>query len=146
MARAQFSLTFTSLITVGLFGMWLEFQARDSSGTGAVLGLLLMLGAIVGLLITFRRDLRESESEKRVGWERTKAKGGLSHVLGQVALGVLSWYLLLLLSLLADVYWNRESWGAALRHLRGQSTLGVLVAAICGLWAVGWWSYQKRKC
>jgi hypothetical protein len=146
MSRTRFLLTFAPLVSLGLFGVWLGFQTREPSDPRLLVSPLLVLGVLVGLLITFRRDLREPEAEKRAEWERTKAKGKPRHVVSLVGFGMLSWVLLLLLpSLLVDVYWGGESWGVTLQHLRRHAALGVLVAAICGLWAMAWWSSQERK-
>jgi hypothetical protein len=145
MSRTRFFFTYIFLMALGLFGMWLGFRTRDASDLGTVLGALLVLGATVGLLFTFRHDLREPESEKRAEWERAKAKGRRHHVLSQIGFGVLCWVLMLLPSLLVDVYWGGGPWDAALLYLKMQAVLGVLVVAICGLWGLMWWSYQVRK-
>jgi hypothetical protein len=145
MSRTGFLLTFCLLVSMGLFGMSLGFQTRDPSDPRLLLGVLLVLGVVVGLIAAFRRDLREPEGEKRAEWQRTKAKGRLRHVLGQIGSGALFWGLLLLLSLLVEVYWGGKSLGVTLQHLRRQSALGVLVAVICGIWALTWWSHQERK-
>jgi len=144
MSRTRFLLTFTPLVSLGLFGVWLGSHFAPSDPR-MLLGPLLVLGVIIGLLIVFRRDLREPESEKRADWERTKAKGKRHHVLSQIGLAVLHWGQLFLVLLLLELYWGGWSWDATLRHLRRYAAPGVLVAAICGLWALAWWSYQERK-
>jgi hypothetical protein len=145
MSRTRFLIAFSLLVSLGLFGMWLGRQTRDSWDPTSLLGLLLVAGAVVGLIVAFRRDLREPEEERRAEWERTQAKGRLRHVLIQVGLGAFVWGLFLLISLLVDVYRGGEYWGAALQYLGRHAALGALVAAICGLWALVWWSRQERK-
>lgn len=145
MSRTRFLITLTPLVSLGFFGMWLGFKTRDPSDVRMLLGFLLVLGATVGLLIAFRRDLREPEGEGRAEWERTKAKGRRRHVLSQIGFGALYWVLLSLVLLLVELYRDAGAWGASLRHLRWQAALGVLTAGICGLWALAWWSYQERK-
>jgi hypothetical protein len=145
MYKMRFLLTFTFLVSIGFFGTWLGFQTRDPSDVRMLLGPLLVLAAMVGLLIAFRRDLHKPEGEKRAEWERTKAKGKRNYVLGQIGFFLLSWVPLSLFSLVDDVYWGGESRGVTLQHLRSRAAVGVLVAAICGPRALMRWSYQERK-
>jgi hypothetical protein len=145
MSRMRFLLTFTFLVSIGLFGTWLGFQTDDPSDIRMLLGLLLVLAAMVGILIAFRRDLHKPEGEKRAEWERAKAKGKRHYVLGQIGSVLLPWVLLSLLSLVDDVYWGGKSRDVTLQHLRSRAAVGVLVAAICSLWALMRWSYQERK-
>ena len=145
MSRTRFFLTFAPLFSLGLFGVWLGFQTHDPADPRMLLGPLLVLGAVVGLLTAFRRDLREPEGEERAEWERTKAKGKLRHVVSQVGSGVLFWVKLMLLALLIDVYLGGEPRDVTLRHYMSQAALGLLVAVVCGLWALAWWSLQERK-
>jgi peptidoglycan/LPS O-acetylase OafA/YrhL len=144
MSGKKFLLIHILLITFGSFGLWVGLGASGTSEPRMWLGFLIVMGVGVGLLVAFHRDLREPESEKRAEWERAKARGRLSYVLGQVGLWAFTWGAFLLFSI-CELYLEGEGWGAVMQPIRRHAGFGVLGAVIYGVWSLSWWHRQEKK-
>jgi hypothetical protein len=106
-------------------------------------GLTLLLGAAVGLVIVYQRDLRPSQQEKWVQWQRIKAKGKTRYVLTQMLWTQVVW-LPIVLGSLFEIYKN------GLGYSRSLPPWSWVVLAITGapfafVYSVVWWRRQERK-
>jgi hypothetical protein len=144
MSGKAFTLSFISLLAVGLAGFWLVSGSPGQSAFRLAAGLSLMLAAVAGFLIVFRHDVKMTEAEKMAEWAKAKAQGRGRFVLRQLLNTLLAFLLVPLLGL-CRAYFNNRPVGAALEGLGTLGiTSGVLALLVC-LWAVAWWHSQEKK-
>jgi drug/metabolite transporter (DMT)-like permease len=121
------------IVILGLLGLWLGSHLQFW------LGLIMFLGAAACFVVLFRRDLRPTEQERRIGWKRAEAKGKFRFVARQVLLSELA-LLPLLAADLFNSYRNRELWNP-----RWLLTMCALMAGGSVLSSLVWWYFQERR-
>lgn len=143
MSEKNFALAYTPLMVLGFLGVWLGFQTDDPTDFRFWFGFIMVLGAVLGLIVVFRRDLRPTKQEKSIEWKRIESKGKLRFVLIQVLLSEVG-MLPLLATDLFEVY-QRDMSRASLQALSWLLIIAILVAVFSCLWAVMWWHSQERR-
>ena len=143
MSRTNLAINYLLIVTLAILGLWLGSVSVDSGDVRRWIGLTLLLCAVGGLVLIYRRDLRPSVREKEIAWQRIKAKGKLRYVVGQVLLSQLVW-LPLLFGGLFDIYkygtWHYVPWPPW-----WWMVLAALGAPIAVIYSMSWWHRQERK-
>ena len=109
MSRTNLAIAYLLIVILGIIGVWFGSVAFDSGDFRRSLGFTLLIGAAVGLVIVYRRDLHPSQQEKRIQWQRIKAKGKVRYVLAQILWTQVVWLPIFLGGLL-EIYKN-GTWG-----------------------------------
>ena len=143
MSGKAFALWFTPFFALGLVGVWL-FGGHQHSGIRFAAGLCLTLGAIAGLLITFRRDLWTPEAEKRAEWAKARARGRRNYVMREVLKA-----LTCLLVTVATIIGGQLAWGlpkeAVWSTARMYGSIAAITAPLAILHSLWLWRRQEKK-
>jgi hypothetical protein len=143
MSRKAFAIVYGCIVTLGLVGVWLGYTGSDSGDFRRWAGMALLLGAAVGLAIVFREDLRVSQREKHIAWQRLKTRGRGRYVIVQVLRSQVIWLPLLFGGALA-LYRNR-TWPSFARPDRSWIVLAAISAAFSFVYSMTWWRRQERR-
>jgi len=145
MSRKAFAIVYGCFVMLALLGAWLGYP-RTGSGSGdfrLLAGMVLILGAAVGLAIVFRRDLRTSPGEKQIEWRSIRAQGRARYVTVQILTSQLIWLPLVGGSAL-EIYRNR-TWPAFTRPDWSWIALAAISAAFSFVYSMTWWRRQERR-
>jgi ABC-type dipeptide/oligopeptide/nickel transport system permease component len=144
MSGKAFALGFIPLFGVGLTGAWLLLGGHLQSGPRFAAGLCLTLGAVAGLLIVFRRELRETEAEKRARWAKVKAHGKRSYVVREALRSIACLLLPAAALIVAQVLRGRPG-EELLYTARMYTYLAAVGAPLTILLALWWWHRQEKR-
>ena len=143
MSRTNLAIAYLLIVTSAILGVWLGSVATDSGDFRRWIGLTLLLGAVAGLVLIYRRDLRPSATEKELEWQRIKAKGKVRYVVVQILFSQLVW-----LTVLLEGLFQFYKYGT-LRSLSLPPWWWMVMAGICApfafVYSVTWWRRQERK-
>ena len=143
MSRTNLAISYLLIVTLAISGLWLGSASVDSGDARRWIGLTLLLCAVAGLLLVYRRDLRLSAREKELEWQRIKGKGKVRYVVGQVLLSQLVW-LPLLFGGLFDIY-RYGTWHSVSLPPWWWMVLAALGAPMAFIYSMSWWHRQERK-
>jgi hypothetical protein len=143
MSRMNLAISYLLIITMGILGLWLGSVSVDSGDVRRWIGLMLLLCAVGGLVLVYRRDLRLSAKEKELEWQRIKSMGKVRYVVGQVLLSQLVW-LPLLIGRLFEIY-KYGTWSSASLPPWWWVVLAALGAPLAFIYSMSWWHRQERK-
>jgi hypothetical protein len=143
MSQTNLAIAYFFIVILGITGVWFASVAVDSGDFRGWLGFTLLLGAAVGLVIVYQRDLRPSLQEKRIEWQRIKAKGKVRYVLAQILWTQVVWLPIFLGGLL-EIYKN-GTWGLHSLPPWWWVVLALLGAPFALVYSVVWWGRQEQK-
>ena len=143
MSRRNLAFAYIIIVTLGILGVWLGSVAADSGDIRRWLGLTMLLGAVCGLVVIYRRDLRPSEREKEIEWQRIRARGKLWFVLMQVLLSQVVWFPILFSG--AYEFYKTRTWSALTLPPWWWFGLAVMGAVFNLIWSLTWWQRQERS-
>ena len=143
MSRTNLAISYLLIVTLAISGLWLGSVSVDSGDVRRWIGLTLLLCAVGGLMLVYRRDLRLSAREKELVWQRIKAKGKVRYVVGRVLSSQLVW-LPLLFGGLFDIY-TYGTWRSVSLPPWWWMVLAALGAPMAFIYSMSWWHRQERK-
>jgi len=143
MSRTNLAIGYLLIVTLGILGVWFGSVSVDSGDFRRWLGLTLLLGAAVGLVFMYQRDLRPSQQEKWVEWQRIKAKGKARYVLAQMFWTQVVW-LPIFLGSLFEIYKNGPGHPLLLPPW-WWVVLAIMGAPFAFVYSVVWWRRQERN-
>ena len=142
MSRTSLAFSYLVIVTLGLLGVWLGSLAVDAGDIRRWLGLVMLLGAVFGLVVIYRRDLRLSEREQEIQWQRIKARGKFRFVLRQVLLSQVVWFPMVFGG--AYQLYRTRTWGALTLPPWWWFVLAAIGAVFSFVWSLTWWQRQGR--
>ena len=142
MSRKSLAFSYLIIVTLGILGVWLGSLAVDSGDIRRWLGLVMLLGAVFGLVVIYRWDLRPSEHEQETHWQRIKARGKFRFVLGQVLWSQVVWFPVLFGG--AYQLYRTRTWGALTLPPWWWFVLAAIGAFFSLVWSLSWWQRQGR--
>jgi hypothetical protein len=142
MSRTRLAFAYLIIVTLGILGVWLGSLAVDSGDVRRWLGLTMLLGAVFGLVVIYRRDLRPSEREKEIEWQRIRARGTLRFVLTQVLLSQIVWFPMICGG--AYELYKTPTWSALTLPPWWWFALAAIGAVFSFVWSLTWWQRQGR--
>ncbi len=98
MTRRNSILVYVILIALGILGAWLvglfegEKPAEEISGLDMLLslaGFFIFLGALIGVVLVIRQNMRPMSQEEIAGWEIIRRRGKRSYIRNAIVKGVL---------------------------------------------------------
>ena len=98
MTRRNSILAYMILIAFGILGAWLvgmfegEEPAKDISGLDMLLsfaGFFIFLGALIGIVLVIRQNMRPMSQKEIVGWEIIRKRGKRSYIRNAIVKGIL---------------------------------------------------------
>lgn len=143
MSRTNLAISYLLIVTLAILGLWLGSVSVDSGDARRWIGLTLLLCAVGGLVLVYRRGLRLSAKEKELQWQRIKAKGKVRYVISGVLLSQSVWLPLLFGSLFEISKYG--TWRSASLPPWWWVVLAALGAPIAFIYSMIWWHRQERK-
>ena len=98
MTRRNSILAYMILIALGILGAWLvgmfegEEPAGDISGLEVLLslvGFFIFLGALIGIVLVIRQNMRPMSQKEIAGWEIIRKRGKRSYIRNAIVKGIL---------------------------------------------------------
>src|SRR6185295_9137613 len=83
---------YSTIIILGLVGVWLGSVAVDSTDMRRWVGLATLLAAVVGLVVMYLCHVRPTKHETEIAWKQTWSRGRLRFVLRQVLVSQVVWF------------------------------------------------------
>jgi len=84
--------SYSTIIILGLVGVWLGSVAVDSTDMRRWVGLATLLAAVVGLVVMYLCHVRPTKHETEIAWKQTWSRGRLRFVLRQVLVSQVVWF------------------------------------------------------
>lgn len=115
MFRRHSVIVYLLLLALVIFGAWLNGQFIDDVSEVSFLrlisGLIIMMGALIGIILLIRHDMRPMDQRVLTVWGVIRAKGRRNYLRGAVVRGVIFGLVLFLWPLISHL-WKAESFAS----------------------------------
>jgi TRAP-type C4-dicarboxylate transport system permease small subunit len=120
MFRKYSGLAYLLLIALGVFGAWLNGWFMDSvddlSFLRLISGFIILIGAMAGIVLLIRHNMRPMNQWEIVAWESVRKRGKRSYLRNAIVRGFLLGSISISYPVLSD-YWKAKSFSLILDSL-----------------------------
>ena len=120
MSRRNSVVAYLLLIALVVFGAWLNGQFMDDvSGLSflrLILGLIIVVGALIGIVLLIRRDMRPMNQRELAVWEIIREKGKRNYLRDAIVNGIIFGLISISWLLISDL-WKAKSFASLIDSL-----------------------------